>query len=103
MKARLICLVRRHQWHNGWDEDPASDGVDLQALWFYEARRRDGGPSLDGPRRLCGHMKGQPLISAGRAYEGLVATVTLQGNVHGGGEGATYLPRAPASCSPWKR
>ena len=21
MKARLICLVRRHQWHNGWDED----------------------------------------------------------------------------------
>jgi hypothetical protein len=21
MKARLICLVRRHQWHNGWDEE----------------------------------------------------------------------------------
>jgi hypothetical protein len=21
MKARLICIVRRHQWHNGWDED----------------------------------------------------------------------------------
>jgi hypothetical protein len=21
MKPRLICLVRRHQWHNGWDED----------------------------------------------------------------------------------
>ena len=21
MNARLICLVRRHQWHNGWDED----------------------------------------------------------------------------------
>ena len=21
MKARLICLIRRHQWHNGWDED----------------------------------------------------------------------------------
>jgi hypothetical protein len=21
MKARLICLVRRHQWHNGWDAD----------------------------------------------------------------------------------
>ena len=21
MLPRLICLVRRHQWHNGWDED----------------------------------------------------------------------------------
>ena len=21
MTPRLICLVRRHQWHNGWDED----------------------------------------------------------------------------------
>jgi hypothetical protein len=21
MKARLICLIRRHQWHNGWNED----------------------------------------------------------------------------------
>lgn len=21
MSPRLICLVRRHQWHNGWDED----------------------------------------------------------------------------------
>jgi hypothetical protein len=21
MKPRLICLVRRHQWHTGWDED----------------------------------------------------------------------------------
>ena len=21
MKARLTCLVRRHQWHNGWDEE----------------------------------------------------------------------------------
>jgi hypothetical protein len=21
MKARLMCLVRRHQWHNGWDTD----------------------------------------------------------------------------------
>jgi len=21
MKARLICLVRTHQWHNGWDEE----------------------------------------------------------------------------------
>jgi hypothetical protein len=21
MRARLICLVRRHQWHNGWDEE----------------------------------------------------------------------------------
>jgi len=21
MKARLMCLVRRHQWHNGWDAD----------------------------------------------------------------------------------
>ena len=21
MNARLISLVRRHQWHNGWDED----------------------------------------------------------------------------------
>ena len=21
MMPRLICLVRRHQWHNGWDED----------------------------------------------------------------------------------
>jgi hypothetical protein len=21
VKARLICLVRRHQWHNGWDEE----------------------------------------------------------------------------------
>jgi hypothetical protein len=20
-KRRLICLVRRHQWHNGWDEE----------------------------------------------------------------------------------
>jgi len=23
MKARIICLVRRHQWHNGWDDDGA--------------------------------------------------------------------------------
>ena len=21
MMLRLICLVRRHQWHNGWDEE----------------------------------------------------------------------------------
>ena len=21
MVTRLVCLVRRHQWHNGWDED----------------------------------------------------------------------------------
>ena len=21
MMPRLICLVRRHQWHNGWDEE----------------------------------------------------------------------------------
>ena len=21
MKARLICMVRTHQWHNGWDEE----------------------------------------------------------------------------------
>jgi hypothetical protein len=21
MMPRLVCLVRRHQWHNGWDED----------------------------------------------------------------------------------
>lgn len=21
MSPRLICLVRRHQWHNDWDED----------------------------------------------------------------------------------
>ncbi len=21
MTPRLICLVRRHQWHNGWDEE----------------------------------------------------------------------------------
>jgi hypothetical protein len=21
MLPRLVCLVRRHQWHNGWDED----------------------------------------------------------------------------------
>jgi hypothetical protein len=21
VKARLICLVRRQQWHNGWDEE----------------------------------------------------------------------------------
>jgi hypothetical protein len=21
MMPRLICLVRTHQWHNGWDED----------------------------------------------------------------------------------
>ena len=21
MMLRLICLVRRHQWHNGWDDD----------------------------------------------------------------------------------
>jgi len=20
MKARLICLIRRHQWHNGWND-----------------------------------------------------------------------------------
>ena len=20
MKARLICLIRKHQWHNGWDD-----------------------------------------------------------------------------------
>ena len=21
MMPQLICLVRKHQWHNGWDED----------------------------------------------------------------------------------
>jgi hypothetical protein len=21
MMPRLVCLVRRHQWHNGWDEE----------------------------------------------------------------------------------
>ena len=21
MVPKLICLVRQHQWHNGWDED----------------------------------------------------------------------------------
>ena len=21
MMVGLICLIRRHQWHNGWDED----------------------------------------------------------------------------------
>jgi hypothetical protein len=58
MMPRLICLVRRHQWHNGWDEE-ASDGVDLQALWCDEALRRDGGPwpHRRPRRRLFGPLK----------------------------------------------
>jgi hypothetical protein len=66
MKARLICLVRRHQWHNGWDEDRH------QTVWTCKrcgaTRRSDelGEPSPDGLRPLCGHMKGSHSYVPGR-------------------------------------
>ena len=41
MKARLVCLVRRHQWHNGWDADRH------ETVWTCKrcgaTRRPDGG------------------------------------------------------------
>jgi hypothetical protein len=65
MKARLICLVRRHQWHNGWDEDRH------QTVWTCKrcgaTRRSDemGDPRLMDPGGSVG-IRRQPLIHAGR-------------------------------------
>ena len=52
VKARLICLVRRHRWHNGWDEDTASDRMDCKR---YGATKVDsdemGDPRMMDPGR----------------------------------------------------
>jgi hypothetical protein len=53
MKARLICLVRRHQWHNGWDEDRH------QTVWTCRrcgaTRRSD---EMGDPRLMPGGLRG---------------------------------------------
>ena len=75
MKARLIWPCSKAPVAQRLGRGPASDGVDLQALWCHKALRRDGRPSPDGPRPRCGHMKAAAHTS-GQAYEGFVATVT---------------------------
>lgn len=49
MMPRLICLVRRHRWHNGWDEERH------QVVWTCKrcgaTKRSDerGNPGTLGP------------------------------------------------------
>ena len=57
MSPGLICLVRRHQWHNGWDEDRhltvwtckrcgvtrRSDGTGARAGWAASGFGGGGG------------------------------------------------------------
>ncbi len=48
MPSKLICLVRGHQWHNGWDED--------QHLTVWTCER-------------CGATKGSGGTGVGRAFK----------------------------------
>jgi hypothetical protein len=54
VKSRLICLVRRHQWHNGWDEDRH------QTVWTCNAVARRGADPGDtghpGQRAQLGNL-----------------------------------------------
>ena len=49
MKARLICLIRRHQWHNGWND------YEHQTVWTCNRcgkTRGDSGSAGDARSRL---------------------------------------------------
>ena len=73
MKARLICLLRRHQWHNGWDEE------EHRTVWTC---KRFG-------TTKCSDYSGDPLFLAPGGDGG-----GMGGGVVGGGECAAVLGRA---------
>ena len=64
MKARLICLIRRHQWHNGWDEQ--------RHLTVWTCKRC--GKTKDGDSRNAGDERAQ------------MGLLPWGGVVHGGGD-----------------
>ena len=72
MKARLICLVRRHQWHNGWDEE--------RHLTVWTCKRC--GKTKDGDSRNAGDERAQMGLLP---WGGVV--VHGGGDVGGGGDG----------------
>ncbi len=64
MRARLICLIRRHQWHNGWND------YEHQTVWTC---------------KRCGKTKGD----SGSAGDTRSRSGTLPwGGALGGGGGA---------------
>jgi hypothetical protein len=59
MTPRLICLVRRHQWHNGWDEDRH------QTVWTCKRCGAMKRSDEMGDPRLIGGVNGQFVVPAG--------------------------------------
>jgi len=72
VKARLICLIRRHQWHNGWDEE--------RHLTVWTCKRC--GKTKDGDSRNAGDERAQMGLLP---WGGVV--VQGGGDVGGGGDG----------------
>ena len=60
MKARLICLIRRHQWHNGWND------YEHQTVWTCKRCGKSKGDSGDSgdarPRRAL--SRGAVILAA---------------------------------------
>ena len=64
MKARLICLIRRHQWHNGWND------YEHQTVWTC---------------KRCGKTKGTTAMGNAGDARSRTGTLPWGGDLGGGG------------------